>query len=245
MVLVDLAHADPEAAEILASHVSGYATLRRFYELRDQEINAAASGPSRKSLERKREAAKALITIAESAADCIQGGLFDPNVESVVPVDGLLVLFGEALPFLGQPKRIFTKDQVFTLLRLIEDFTAAPGRIRDNGNELLDASIKAYREGGKIGMSGLLKKSRSDVSAKSGLSGSSYDMLASSVMVKSQESLKGGKMATEDVQRAWDWRSGLDALGGVDDVGQKEVLGLLRVALAQEVARGYSGQIHW
>ncbi|KAK4543936.1 hypothetical protein LTR36_004710 [Oleoguttula mirabilis] len=244
--LVNLARSDTEAASLLASHLSGYATIRRFYDLRDQDVAPTTSSNGAallRPLERKREAAKALIAVTESAADCIRGGLYDPEVESVVPVDGVLALLGEALPLLGQPKRIFTKDQVYNLLRVVEDFATAPSRIRENAESLLQASINAYKDGGKIGMSELLKKSRSDLSSKSvRLGGSSYDMLASSAMLQSQEK-KGGKGA--EAKRGWDWRKGLDGVGTTVDVGGEDVLMLLRLALAQEVARGLSGQINW
>lgn len=241
--LVRLARIDSEAASLLASSISGYASLRRFYELRDQDLLPSADGkPTFRSLERRRHAAKALVQVTASAADCIQGGLYDPDIESVVPVDGVIALLGEALPLLGQDRRIFTRDQTFTLLRIVEDFATAPGRIRDNAESLLRASINAYRDP-KTSMSGLLKNSRSDASNRSGgLGGSSWDLLAESVMTHSHESGKEPKKG--DLQRAWDWRKGLDGLGAVE-VGGKEVLLLLRMALAQEVARGWSGALQW
>ena len=208
--------------------------MRKFYDLRDSN-----SGSS-KSLERKREAAKALVALIESASDCIRGGLFDPEVQSVVAIDGLLALLGEALPLLGQEKRTFTKPQVFTLMRVVEDFDTAPGRIRHGAVELVQASMNAYR--GSSSSTKLKKgKSKSDVSSMSGsgLSGSSWDMVLSSNMLQSQESEKGGEIA-----RDWDWRKGLDAVAGAR-VESKEILMLLRVALAQEIARGWSGGIGW
>ncbi|KAF2768864.1 hypothetical protein EJ03DRAFT_383117 [Teratosphaeria nubilosa] len=247
VALVGLARADPDAADILASHLSGYATLRRFYELRDQDVAASSSTKTAlKPLERKREAAKALIAVTTSAADCVQGGLFDPQIESVVPVDGVLVLLGECLPLLGQPKRIFTKEHVFTLLRLVEDFSAAPGRIKDNAQDLLRSSMAAYHDGQASGTpSHKLRSSRKAGSASGSgfLGGSGYDMLASSTMLRSQESSGGG----DDVARAWDWRKGLDAVasGSMNEVGEKEVLGMLRAALSMEVARGWSGELVW
>ena len=249
--LVSLARNDTEAATILASHLSGYATMRRFYDLRDQDVSPPITDEATlRPLERKREAAKALIAVTESAADCVRGGLYDSEVESVVSVDSVLALLGEALPLLGQSKRIFTKDQVFTLLRVVEDLSTAPSRIRENAESLLEASINAYRNNDSIIGPGKLKKSRSDLSKSGLLGGSSYDMLASSVMVQSQE--KGSKVV--EVHRGWDWRKGLDSAGGMemDETEEKDgkktgrqVLMLLRVALAQEVARGWSGQIHW
>lgn len=234
--LVSLARVDTEAAALLSSHLSGYATMRRFYDLRDQDVNPQASTKLR-PLERKREAAKALIAVAESASDCIRGGLFDPDIESVVPVDGLLALLGEALPLLGSEKRILTEQQVFSLMAIVEDLSTVSGRIRDGAEGLLKASMNAYRGGAKS-----LSGSKSQLSSASGtLGGSSWDMLASSVM---QRSAGGGKGKAVEVQRGWDWRKGLDAVGGVD-VGSKEVLMLLRTALAREVASGWSGAIVW
>jgi len=234
--LVSLAHDDAEAAKLLSSYLSGYATLRQFYDLRDQPFNGTATQivPLR-PLERRREVAKALIAVIESAADCIRGGLFDKGVESVVSVDGVLVLLGEALPLLGQEKRVFTKEHVFALLRVVEDFATAPSRIRSQAEQLLQASLGQFRDGGS--MSGLLKKSKSDLGKSGGLGGSSYDMLASSIVATSQEE-------GEVVRRAWDWRGGLDGIGGVD-MGGEQVVALLRLALAKEVARGWGGVVNW
>lgn len=229
--LVHLAGVDSEAASLLGGQLSGYATIRRFYDLRDNTTGSA------KSLERKREAAKALLFIIESAADCIRGGLFDPDVKSVVPTDGLLALLGEALPLLGQDKAIFNKQQVFALMRVVEDFDTGPGRIKEGALELLQGSLNAYR-----GRSAQLSKSRSNVSdlSGSGLSGaSSWDMLASSAVLKSE-----AKGAVGEVAHGWDWRKGLDAVTGAQ-VDSKAVLMLLRMALAQEVARGFSSAAGW
>nr|POE79858.1 nucleoporin nup85 [Quercus suber] len=241
--LVRLSRVDSEAATMLASHISGYASLRRFYELRDQDVVAATEARvAYRPLERKRQAGTALVQVLASAADCIHGGLYDPSVESVVSVDGVLALLGEALPLLGQPTRIFTREQVFTLLRIVEDFATAPGRIRARAEDLLHAAVKAYREP-SVSTSGLLKKSHSDASSRQGgLGGSSWDLLAESVLVQSMESGRSGKGG--EVQRAWDWRRGLDGLGG-QTVGAHQVLLLLRMSLAQEVARGWSGALNW
>lgn len=101
--LAQLAMLDREAAEMLAEQMSGYAMLRRFYDLRDQEL-AAQDGlqPALRPAARKKEAVAALVAVIESAADSIHGGLLDTDVDSVVQVDGLLVLLGEALVFLNR-----------------------------------------------------------------------------------------------------------------------------------------------
>jgi hypothetical protein len=214
---VRLARSDPKAATLLSSNFSGYATLRKFYDLRDQDVNPAGTDARQhlRPLERKREAAKALMAIIESASDCIRGGLFDPEVESAIPADALLILLGETLPLLSTGQRIFSKADICT-----------PARIRERAEDLFQASGSSFRGGGLDS----LKKSRSD------LSGSSYDMLASSYMALSQDKGKAGAQVT----RGWDWRKGLDGAGGLS-VGSKEVLAVLRLALSQEIAKSMSG----
>ncbi|KAK3659849.1 hypothetical protein LTR22_008216 [Elasticomyces elasticus] len=221
--LVELARKDGEAAELLAGRLSGYATLRRFYELRDQDVlSSSLPGAQRlRPLERAREAAGALMAVLGSAADCIRGGLYDPEAEGGVPVDCVLALLGEALVLLGQGKRVFSKEQVFGMMRIVEDFETVTSRVRENGGALLEASLGAYRDGGR---------------GKSTFGGSSWDMLASSTMVHSA----GGK---EIAEREWDWRKGVDELGV--EAGGKEVVAMVRVALAQEVARGWGGGLNW
>jgi hypothetical protein len=225
--IVRLARSDPKAATLLASNFSGYATLRKFYDLRDQDVvpSGAATAQHLRPLERKREAAKALMAIIESASDCIRGGLFDPEIESAIPADALLILLGEALPLLSTEQRIFTKANIFTLLRIVEDFSTAPARIRERAEDLFQTSGNAYRGRGLESM----KKSKSDLSA------SSYDMIASSYLAQSQEK---GKAAAE-INRGWDWRKGLDGVGGAS-ITSKQVLAVLRLALSQEVAKSFT-----
>lgn len=225
---VRLARSDPQAATLLSSNFSGYATLRKFYDLRDQDVSTSATNTSQplRPLERKREAARALMAIIESASDCIRGGLFDPDVESAIPADALLVLLGETLPLLSTDQRIFSKADIYTLLRIVEDFSTAPIRIREEAENLFQTSRNAYLGRGFES----LKKSKSD------LSESSYDMMASSYLALSQEQGKAGA----PVARGWDWRKGLDGAGGTN-VGSEEVLAVLRLALSQEVAKSMSG----
>ena len=98
-----LALMDPKAAEMLHTYLTGYATLRKFYDLRDEEINSETDqNPRARTKARKTAAATALLAVINSAADNIQGGLFDENRGSVVQVDGLLSLLGEALVFINR-----------------------------------------------------------------------------------------------------------------------------------------------
>ena len=94
---------DPKAAEMLHTYLTGYATLRKFYDLRDEEINLKEGQKSTaRPNARKSAAATALLAVINSAADNIQGGLYDENHGSVVQVDGLLSLLGEALVFVNR-----------------------------------------------------------------------------------------------------------------------------------------------
>lgn len=90
---------DPEAAEILSIHMSGYATLRKFYDLRDDEVN---NRPTLRTAARKKAAAASLMAVIASSADNIQGGLYDEKSTAVVSVDGLMVLLGEAIVFVDR-----------------------------------------------------------------------------------------------------------------------------------------------
>lgn len=101
--LSSIASIDEEAAQILQFYLSGYATLRRFYEIRDETMQLQeGQRPRFKPLARRRAAAKALTAVISSAADNIYGGLYDPGRDSAVQVDGLLALLGEALVFVNR-----------------------------------------------------------------------------------------------------------------------------------------------
>jgi len=107
--LTELSRTDVEAATLLSTYLSGYATLRKYYELRDEEVNLGpGEKPSLRPLARNKAAADALVTVIQSAGASIQGGLYDPEVEVVVQVDGLLALLGEALAFLN--RKVFLQN---------------------------------------------------------------------------------------------------------------------------------------
>jgi hypothetical protein len=103
-----IASVNEEAASILQFYLSGYATLRRFYEIRDEAVELEeGQRPRFKPLARRRAAAKALAAVISSAADNIYGGLFDPDRDSAVQVDGLMALLGEALVFVNRESSPF------------------------------------------------------------------------------------------------------------------------------------------
>jgi hypothetical protein len=211
--------------------------LRKFYDLRDQDLSPTPPLKPLKSLSRRREAATALFAVIQSAADCIPGGLFDPEVETAIPAEGLLALLAETLPLLGGGQRIFTEKQVFGLLGVLEDFVASPGRIRENADSLLAASLTAWRDATSTATGPFKKKNDLSKSVSS-----SWDVLSvNSTMLQSQ-GLRGSKAK---VQRAWDWRQGLTGVGGGASIDGKTIVGLVREALVREVASGWSGSLNW
>ena len=88
---------------MLHTHLTGYATLRKFYDLRDEEVNLEqGQKPRLRAIARKTAAATALLAVINSAADSIHGGLYDEDRGSIVQVDGLLALLGEAMVFVDR-----------------------------------------------------------------------------------------------------------------------------------------------
>lgn len=107
---------DEEAASILQYYFSGYATLRRFYETRDEAVGLQeGQRPRFKPLARRRAAAQALVAVIGSAADSIYGGLYDPDRDAVIQVDGLLTLLGEALPFIDREWPFSPEEKIWPI----------------------------------------------------------------------------------------------------------------------------------
>lgn len=122
-VVSRLARMDVEAAKLLATRLSGYAALRRFYELRDEdeededEDEDMADGDEEDSVimrkkksglrpaARREEMVKAIVALVDSAGESIRGGLFDAEAAGVVQVDALLGLLGEAMGLLHRKSR--------------------------------------------------------------------------------------------------------------------------------------------
>lgn len=92
---------DADAPRYLSMYLSGYATIRKVYESRDEDVGEEADGQD-EHLYRRQRAAAPLIAAIVSAADSIRGGQVNPEAELVVPVDNLLVLLGEALAFINR-----------------------------------------------------------------------------------------------------------------------------------------------
>jgi hypothetical protein len=98
-----LAETDYEAGRLLGKHFSGYATLRRFYDLRDAETQLKPGDKSKTSPQlRRKQAVTTLIAAIRSAADNIHGGLYDESRGSVISVDFVLALLCEASVFIDR-----------------------------------------------------------------------------------------------------------------------------------------------
>jgi Nup85 Nucleoporin len=247
---------DTEAANMLQFYLAGYACLRRFYNLRDEEITANAEGrtPSMKPRVRKRAAAKALVAVINSAADCIYGGLYDAERESAIQVDGLLTLLGEFTAFLdNQDKKVLTSSQMYDVLAAIEDLQTVNKRVYEATEDCLQAAMRNHAGSAPPSPRSMLKKSVSNATAGSGSgvgSNFSFSLMGSEMLGRSTSNLSGGKSVAssgvlvqadgkeqEKVERAWDWR-GRFADGGASgrEVKGEEVLMFLRRGIARELA---------
>lgn len=211
---------DLEAAQLLGRLLAGYATLRRFYEIRDTKN--AQDLPSSKALALKRQAAAALVAVISSSGDNIRGGLYDEDRDSVVSEDFLLALLGEATVFVSQSPSVITLEQVDALLKAIEDLQTVGSRVYDACEDFFGLVLSSAQ--------GLKGSTPADLLRKSttSLSGSSYVLSGSSMLTGHlQKAVVGGG----SVQRGWDWRKQWTASTKGDDVLRK-----LRMALSKDLA---------
>lgn len=238
--LTKLAALDSEAASILSNNLSGYATLRKFYDLRDEEVLLKnGEKPAHRPIARTRAAANALVIIIASASSSIRGGLYDPEIETVVQVDVLLPLLGEALVFVNQPKRTLTLRHLYDLLAAIEDLDTAPSMIRTQCEEVLSTTLSAAHDASSspTNLQHLLQKSTSNLTTAS----SQYSLIGSadfdSADGQSTESsavlVRGGHV--DDSKRGWDWRRGFSKGTSAEDV-----IRVLRLGIAKELGRAFA-----
>lgn len=222
---------DLEAAQLLGRMLSGYATLRKFYELRDQAKDGLAP---RKAQTLKKQAASALVAVISSSDDNIRGGLYDETRDAVVSEDFLLALLGEATVFVNQSPATITLDQIDTLLKAIEDIQTVGSRVYDACDEFFDLVLESTQGLKGSTPADLMKKSTSS------LSGSSYVMTGSSMLVNQMHK---SISSSGKISRGWDWRKGFTATTKADDVLRKLRLGLARdlATLWLEDADGVAG----
>lgn len=257
--LTSIASIDEDAAAILQFYLSGYATLRRYYEIRDEALDLQeGQRPRFKPLARRRAAAKALTAVVSSAADNIYGGLFDPSRDSAVQVDGLLALLGEALIFVNrkydpicvrspnidghpEPTPILTVSQQFTILSAIEDLETVTPRVFAQCEECFRSTLLGYNnapEGAPLSPNTILKKSVSNISA------STFSLIGNELFSGPTSAGSSGVLVPrpgdKDAGRArgWDWRTGLP-----ESTRGEDVLRMLRLGLARGLSFGSLGAV--
>ncbi|KAJ4306247.1 Nucleoporin nup85 [Collariella sp. IMI 366227] len=165
--LEECAKQDMEAAELLGKMLSGYASLRQFYDIRDNDNALPHATPH----SRRQQAAAALISVVASSDDNIRGGLLDQTRDGIVSEDFLLALLGEALVFISDPDNTnvhlgqsavpaITLDQIDTILKAVEDLQAVGSRVYIACDDFLQL-VLASAPGGLKGATpaDLLKKS--------------------------------------------------------------------------------------
>jgi hypothetical protein len=217
---------DLEAAQLLGRILSGYATLRTFYELRDSD--GLEDMPPYKALAIRRQAATALMAVISSSDDNIRGGLYDESRDSVVSEDFLLALLGEASIFVNHAPTAISLEQIHTLLKAVEDIETVGSRVRNACAEFFDLALASAQGLKGSTPADLMKKSTSS------LSGSSYIMSGSSMLASQLHRSIGSStlLSKEAVKRGWDWRSGFLASTKAEDV-----LRSLRLGLAKDLAK--------
>ncbi|KAG0652522.1 Nuclear pore NUP85 [Hyphodiscus hymeniophilus] len=224
--LTQMSKMDGEGAELLHKTLSGYATLRKFYTLRDEQLNVSKQS----SVSRTQEAAAALLAVISSSDDNITGGLYDEERGAVVNVDFLLALLGEAMVFVNQPGSTLIVSQIETLLKAIEDLQTVGPRVYSACSEFLQTVIASGQ--------GLKGSSPTDMLRKSssGASGSSFSMVGSSMFASQlkQSMSSSGVLVKGNIKRGWDWRRGISASMKAEDV-----LRILRLGLAKDLAKAW------
>lgn len=227
--LTDMSKMDSEAAELLHKMLSGYATLRKFYTLRDEQLDLSKKS-STGSVVRRQGAAAALLAVISSSDDNITGGLYDEGRDAVVSVDFLLALLGEAMVFVNQPGSSISVSQIDTLLKAIEDLQAVGPRIYSACSEFLQTVIASGQGLKGSSPTDMLRKSTSNTS------GSSFSMVGSSMLASQlkQSMSSSGVLVKGNIKRGWDWRRGVSASTTGEDV-----LRILRLGLAKDLAKAW------
>jgi hypothetical protein len=228
--LTELSRMDFDAAGLLHKMLSGYATLRKFYNLRDEAVALEKGEPKNNAIVRKIDAASALMAVIASSDDNIRGGLYDEEREAVVNIDFLLALLGEAMVFVNQTDYTITVAQIDVLLKAIEDLQTVGTSIYSACAEFLQAVVGSGQGLKGSSPTDMLRKTTSSGSSSFSMVGSS--MLASSQLMHSVRS--SGVLVTGNIKRGWDWRDGISASTNGDDL-----LRILRHGLAKDLAKAW------
>ncbi|KAL9641233.1 MAG: hypothetical protein Q9204_000173 [Flavoplaca sp. TL-2023a] len=244
--LAVLRNIDPDAAQLIHRSLTGYASLRRFYDLRDADssTNKDRAG-SLRPIARRKVAASTLIAIINGAADNIHGGLYDEDRGSIVPVDGLLTLLGEAFVFVNQVERDLSLSQCLDLLKAIEDLQTVTSRVYEQCEECFRCTLaNGQPQQKRPDAREMLKKSISNVTSSS----SAFSLVESSMMASETRESTGSEGVLvsmveksnvavgkgDEARRGWDWRKQLS----LDTTGA-DLLRILRLGLAKDIARAW------
>ncbi|KAI9805789.1 MAG: hypothetical protein M1825_000403 [Sarcosagium campestre] len=265
VALAELSLADAGAAHLLHVHLSGYATIRRFYDLRDEGVGAKPHEASERDvLARKRSAAVALNSAIASAQGSIHGGLYDHRTVTIISVDGLLALLGEATMFIdrkyppgplaagtlapynsltirAETDRVLTLAQTFSILKAVEDLETVHSRIYAQCEDFFRSTLAAKYASRPASPRATLRKSMSSVTASSG-----FSLVGSFMLGNGRGSGNNGGVAASsigdsavlvgpDALRGWDWRAGFNASTATG----KDVCRVLRLRIASEVANAW------
>ncbi|KAK8874469.1 Nuclear pore complex subunit Nup85 [Apiospora arundinis] len=214
--LEQFAKQDLEAAELLGKMLSGYATLRKFYELRDGNGKSTSV-----SLARRQQAATALTFVVASADDNIRGGLYDDTRDAVVSEDFILALLGEASIFVNQSPTVITLEQIDTLLKAVEDVETVGSRVYEAADAFFQIVLSSGQ--GKGSTPGdLMKMSTSSL-------GGSFVMTGSSMMASQlHKSIRNSGVLKGPIKRSWDWRTEVLAASSSADILKTIRLGLTK-----------------
>lgn len=225
-VISQMSQLDSTAAKLLRQMLSGYATLRRFYELRDENVESEDNYEL--SQNANTEALSALIAVISSSDDNIRGGLFDEERGAVVDVDFLLALLGEAMVFVDKSPTTITPYQIEVLMKAVEDVETVSERVYSACDEFFNTVLASTHGLKGSNPMDLLKKSTSSMSGAS-----SFSMVGSSMFASQLNKSIGnsGVIIKENAKRGWDWRKGLTA-----GMTSKDVLRILRYGLARDLA---------
>ena len=170
------------------------------------------------------------MSLIQSASDSIHGGLFDNSVNTSIPVDGLLVLLGESLPFINHPKSLLSHGQAMSILKATEDASTTSSQIFEKAENCLKSAIGSSHGDTPPSLGSILKKSGSNMTGSMQFSLVGSDFLGQD---KSHSSGSGSGVLVEGpVKRGWDWRKGI----GRDTKGET-ILQILRLELAKEISR--------
>ncbi|KAK0107343.1 hypothetical protein ONS95_004036 [Cadophora gregata] len=229
--LTKISEMDDEAAALLHKMLSGYATLRKFYNLRDEDVSHTGAKSHLGPIARKVEATSSLLAVITSSDDNIRGGLYDEERGAVVSVDFLLALLGEALVLVNQTDSAITVSQIDVLLKAIEDLETVGERVNSVCSEFLQTVIASAQGLKGSAPMDMLRKSTSNISGTSSFSMVGSSMYASQLK---QSMSSSGVLVKGDSKRGWDWRQGVSASTKGEDL-----LRILRLGLAKDLAKAY------